>query len=127
MEVDIPSLGGFVEVGGVHYRTDHDLKGHEAVSKKKQEIFYDGRRFIPHVLELSFGVDRTLYAVLENSFRLSKERAVLSLPPGCSPYDVAVFPLVNKEGMDVRAREIFESLRRSFDAAYDDSGSIGKR
>lgn len=126
VELDLPSLGGFREVGGVHYRTDHDLSGHQKVSNQKQEVFFDGRRFIPHVLELSFGVDRNVYALLELFYEEDGDRTVLHLPPKVAPFEVAVFPLVNKDGLDAEARRIFLSLRRDFDAVFDHSGSIGK-
>jgi glycyl-tRNA synthetase len=126
IELDLPSLGGFKEVGGVHYRTDHDLLGHQKISNKSQEIFYNGKRFIPHVLELSFGVDRNIYALIELFYEEDGDRTVLHLPPKVVPFQVAVFPLVNKDGLDKKAREVFEILNKKFDAVFDFSGSIGK-
>lgn len=128
IEVSLESLGGFVEVGGVHYRTDHDLAAHQKISKKDMDVFVDGRRFVPHVLELSFGVDRNVYALLELAYREEGERTVFSFPRQIAPFHCAVFPLVNKDGLDSRAEELKEFLKDSgFSVFYDDSGSVGRR
>lgn len=120
------SLGGFKEVGGVHYRTDHDLKGHEAGSHVKQSVTFGGSKLVPHVLELSFGVDRNVWALLDLSYQPG-ERIVLRLPPRIAPVPVAVFPLVNKDGLPERAEVLYAALRKRITAFYDDSGSIGRR
>ncbi len=120
------SLGGFREVGGVHYRADHDLKGHEAGSHAKQAVTFGASKLVPHVLELSFGVDRNVWALLDLAFAKG-ERLVLRLPPRLAPVTVAVFPLVNKDGLPERAEVLFAALRKRFTAFYDDSGSIGRR
>ncbi len=126
VQVNQDSLGGFKEVGGVHYRTDHDLKGHEAMSHEKQSVTLGGKRLIPHVLELSFGVDRNVWALLDLDF-VPGERAVLRLPPHLAPVSVGLFPLVNKDGLPERAVVLYRSLRHRLDAFYDEAGSIGKR
>jgi glycyl-tRNA synthetase len=128
IEVSLESLGGFVEVGGIHYRTDHDLSGHQKVSKKEMDVFVDGKRFVPHVLELSFGVDRNLYALLELAYKEDGERALFSFPRQIAPFSCAVFPLVSKDGLDERALDVKEHLKDSgFAVFYDDSGSVGRR
>lgn len=126
VEVELEETG-FKEVGGVHYRTDHDLSGHQKVSGQSQEIFFDNKRFLPHVLELSFGVDRIFYALLELNYAEEKDRIILKLPPSLSPFTVAVFPLVNKDKLPEKAEKIYEDLRLHFPTVYDDTGSIGKR
>ena len=126
VQVRQDSLGGFKEVGGVHYRTDHDLTGHEAGSHEKQSVTVGGKRFTPHVLELSFGIDRNVWALLDLDYEPG-ERAVLHLPPRLSPITVAVFPLVGKAGLPERAEALYTHLRKRFTAFYDDAGSIGKR
>ncbi|MEM5804650.1 MAG: glycine--tRNA ligase [Candidatus Aenigmatarchaeota archaeon] len=127
IEVDISCLGGFKETGGVHYRTDHDLRGHEKESKQRQEVFFDSKRFVPHVLELSFGVDRMILAMMDVHYRKDGERLLISLPAALSPFTAAIFPLVNKDGLPEKAMEVYGMLRESFDCFYDDTGSIGKR
>jgi glycyl-tRNA synthetase len=120
------SLGGFREVAGVHYRTDYDLKGHQTHSKQRLEVTVDGERVLPHVLELSFGVDRSLWALLDIAYE-KEERDLLRLPPRLAPIAVAVFPLVGKDGLPERARRIHANLRGRFQSFYDARSSIGRR
>jgi glycyl-tRNA synthetase len=120
------SLGGFKEIGGVHYRADHDLKGHEAGSHAKQSVTVGTTKLVPHVLELSFGVDRNMWALLDLSYAKG-ERVVLRLPARVAPVPVAVFPLVNKDGLPERAEALHADLRKRIASFYDDSGSIGRR
>ncbi len=128
IELFLENLGGFKEVGGLHYRTDHDLKGHEKVSKQDMSVFVDGRKFVPHVLELSFGVDRNIYALLELFYEEERERTLFKFPRLLSPYDCAVFPLVNKDNIPEKAHEIKRLLQSvNFNVFLDESGSIGRR
>ena len=127
LEVNIEGFNGFGEIAGLHYRTDHDLKSHQNLSGKSQEVFHKGKRFIPHVIEVTFGVDRNIYALLELSCHKRDDKVVLSLPPKLAPFDCAVFPLVNKDGLDEKAEEIYNELRKYFNCFYDGSGSIGRR
>ena len=126
IELKQDSLGGFKEVGGVHYRTDHDLGGHQRASKERLEVTVDGKKVLPHVLELSFGVDRNLWAILDLTYATGG-KAVLRAPPRLAPIPVAVFPLMAKDGLDARASALCARLRRRVRAAYDEGGSIGKR
>jgi glycyl-tRNA synthetase len=125
IEFDLESIG-WKEIGGVHYRTDHDLKGHEKVSKQSQEIFFDEKKFIPHVLELSFGIDRIIFSLLDIFFKKEKDRTLLKLPNSISPFIATIFPLVSKDNLDKKAREVYEKIK-SLGIFYDDSGSIGRR
>lgn len=127
IELDLDTLNGFKEVGGIHYRTDHDLSGHSKQSKQNLEVFYEEHKFMPHVLELSFGVDRHVWAFLDIFYRTGAERDLFQFPKAIAPIDVAVFPLVNKEGLDSKAVEIYDLLKYSFSCFYDGSGSIGRR
>ncbi len=119
---------GWIEVIANNYRTDYDLKGHAEGSKKDLGFSEDGKKFIPHIFEISGGVDRTFYAIIDNAFKKEKERIVLKLNPKISPFDIAVFPLVNKSKLPTLAKKIQKDLQDSWlETFYDDSGSIGRR
>ena len=132
-EYDFPGKG-FDELAGFAYRTNHDLSSHMKHSGVSMEyIEADGSRFIPHVLEPSFGVGRALTAVLSEAYtedEMNGEmRAYLKLPSHLAPYRVAVSPLLkNKPELVAKAREVFASLKKEFgNVAFDDNGNIGKR
>ena len=127
MEIFTESLGGFKEAGGIHYRTDHDLSGHQRGSGKKMEINVQGKKFVPHVLELSFGVDRNILMLMDLAYAEEEERVVLKFPKVVAPYTAAVFPLVKKEGLMKISHEIWSELKKEFDTFFDEKGSIGKR
>ncbi len=128
IEINIESLNGFKEVAGLHARQDHDLLGHQEGSNEKLEMNYNGKKILPHVLELSFGVDRNIWALLDVFYREDKTRTLFSLPSIISPFETTVFPLVkNNKRLVKKAREIYEEIRKDFKTFYDESGSIGKR
>ena len=128
MELKLDSLGGWKEVGGVHARTDHDLSGHQKISSQSMEVSIEGKKVLPHVLELSFGVDRNLYALLELAYTEEKDRTVLKFPRIVSPFDAGIFPLVNKDGLQEKAKEVQRFLAEQGIAVfYDEGGSIGRR
>jgi len=125
-EVKQDSIGGFKEIGGLHYRGDHDLSGHQALSKVTQTVTIDGDTFIPHVLELSFGIDRMIWALLDAKYEKG-EKTILRLPPNLAPIQVGVFPLLSKDGLPEKAKPIAAKLSRHFKCFYDEGGSIGRR
>lgn len=125
---------GFDELAGFAYRTDHDLKSHMNASGQSMEYLEpDGARFIPHVLEPSFGVGRAFTAVLCEAYTEDEMggevRTYLKLPKHLAPYRVAVSPLLkNKPELVEKAREVFKLLKKEFgNVAWDDNGNIGKR
>ena len=128
-EYDFPF--GKDELYGLAYRTDFDLKNHMDASK--QDIRYTnpqtGEKITPHCIEPTWGVDRSVLAVLCEAFDNSNpENVILHLPPKLAPYKVAVFPLLkNKEQLVGKAREIYNNLRKFFSVAWDDRGNVGKR
>lgn len=121
-EFDYPF--GRKELYGLAYRTDYDLKNHKITYKDP----VTQEEFIPHVIEPSMGVDRTVLAVLLNSYREENGRVWLSLPPKLAPYKAAVFPLLpNKPELVEKAKEIYVDLKSEMMVAWDDRGNIGKR
>ncbi len=127
IELNLETFGEFREIGGIHYRTDHDLSGHEKYSKENLHIFYNNKKFIPHVLEISLGIDRDIWALMDIFFKEEKERALFSFPLAISPIDMAIFPLVSKEGLPEKAKEIYNMLKKKFSCFYDETGAIGRR
>lgn len=124
---------GTEELYGLAYRGDFDLKNHS--EKSGIDLSYTdekGNKFMPHVIEPTFGVDRTLLAMLIESYREDEAngetRAYLKLPANLAPVRAAVFPLLqNKPKLVEKARDIFGALLGEFPVAFDDIGNIGKR
>jgi glycyl-tRNA synthetase len=126
-EVYTASLG-WVELVACNYRTDYDLSNHSRTSKKDLAIMDGEEKVTPHVVELSLGVDRSLFCLLDTYFVHEQNRDVLRLPANVSPYLAAVFPLISKPQFESRAIEIYETLKKEeFSVFYDDSGNIGRR
>lgn len=118
------------ELWAIAYRTDYDLMAHQKMSGKNLEYFDEEKKekYIPHVIEPTFGVDRTMLAVLVESYSEEKDRVILKLDPKIAPFKAAVFPLLaNKPQLVELARKIYEDLRKNFYIAWDDRGNIGKR
>jgi len=128
VEVAVESLGGFREIGAVHYRGDYDLTRHGAGSGRDLSIALEGgRRLVPHVLELTFGVDRAIWALADLGLVEEDGRTVWRLPPYLAPVGVAVLPLMKKEHGPT-AQRIGDACRAAGMAAmFDESGSIGRR
>jgi glycyl-tRNA synthetase len=126
---------GQKELFGLAYRGDYDMKCHQDVSGK--ELHYidpeTNEKILPHVIEPSLGVDRAMLAIMLSAYQEEevKEgdiRTVLKLKSAIAPVQVAVFPLMkNKEELVGKAREVYESLRKSFRVEFDDNGNVGKR
>jgi glycyl-tRNA synthetase len=139
IEFDYPF--GQKELYGLAYRTDFDLKNHQ--DKSKQDLEYRdleaNEKYLPHVIEPSFGVDRTMLAVLVSAYteieggrttttESNKEaEVVLRLDKKIAPIKIAVLPLSKKEELSVPAKELANKLRKRWMVQYDESQSIGKR
>jgi len=125
---------GFKELEGIHSRTDFDLKQHEQFSKKKLRYFdpESNENYIPYVIETSIGLDRMFLALLSHSLKEEtlvdgSSRSVLKLPPALAPIKTAVLPLVKKDGLPEKAREIMQQLTLDHQCMYEEKDSIGKR
>ena len=123
---------GFKEMFGLAYRTDFDLKNH--IEKSGVDLRYTDpytqEKFIPHVIEPTFGLSRLLTIILMNAYfeDIEKQRVVMKFPSVLAPYKVAVFPLVgNKEELSNKAKEIFTLLKAKMSTVLDERGNIGKR
>ena len=133
MEYEFPF--GQDELWAIAYRTDHDLSNHQKYSGQDLSYFNDKtkQRFIPHVIEPTFGMDRTMLAILSESYYeedlgKGETRAVLKLNHNIAPIKIAVFPLLkNKPELVKKAKEIYEKLKAKFMCEFDDHGNIGKR
>ena len=125
---------GFKEVEGIHSRTNFDLGSHEKYSGKKLQYFDPelNESYVPYVIETSIGVDRMFLSVMsaaycEEKLENGESRVVLKLPAALAPIKLAVFPLVKKDGLPDKAREIMNDLKFDFKCMYDEKDSIGKR
>ena len=137
IEYDFPF--GRQELEGVAYRTDYDLVQHQKASGKSLEYFDDEtkQRFVPHVVEPSAGVDRTILALICEAYAEDEapndkgemeSRIVLRFHPRMAPIKCAVFPLLkNKESLVAKAKEIVDLLGPHMFVFYDESGAIGRR
>ena len=142
IEFDFPM--GFKELEGIHSRTDHDLRSHQELSKKKMQYFdadidpETGKaygNYIPYVIETSIGLDRAFLAVLSEAYEeedLSTEekqdsRSVLKLSPKIAPIKLAVLPLMKKDGLPEVAAELMAECRKHFKCFYEEKDTIGKR
>jgi glycyl-tRNA synthetase len=129
---------GWGEIEGIHNRTDYDLSRHEQFSGKSLKVQDEESKdkFVPYVIETSAGASRSFMAFLIDAYHedqaptgegTMESRVVLRLHPKLAPMKVAVFPLVNRDGMPEIARAVEKDLRRSFRVFYDDSGAVGRR
>jgi glycyl-tRNA synthetase len=125
---------GFKEVEGIHSRTDFDLSQHSKYSGKKIEYFDPeiNQSYTPYVIETSIGVDRMFLSVMaaaynEEQLENGETRVVLNLPPALAPIKACIMPLVKKDGLPEKAKEIINNLKFDFRCQYDEKDSIGKR
>lgn len=125
---------GFKEVEGIHSRTNFDLSQHEKYSGKNIKYFDPeiNESYVPYVIETSIGVDRMFLSIMSAAYTEEKlengeTRVVLKLPAALAPVKLAVMPLVKKDGLPEKAREIINDLKFHFHCQYDEKDSIGKR
>ena len=128
-DFEVQTATGWLELVACNYRTDHDLGGHARNSGEKFEVMDGDQKVLPHVFEISMGIDRSLYCILEHSLRVDEanERTVLSLVPYLAPVHVGVLSLVKKDGLREKTDSIYLEINRRYDAFLDHSGAIGRR
>lgn len=125
---------GFKELEGIHSRTDFDLNAHQQYSGKKLQYFDPelNESYTPYVVETSIGLDRTFLAIISNAYHEEQledgsVRTVMKIPAFLAPYKVAILPLVKKDGMPEKAREILAELQEDYNCQYDEKDAIGRR
>ncbi len=125
---------GWGEINGTHNRTDFDLSRHQEYSGQKMDYLdpETNEKFIPYIIESTYGLDRTVLALLCEAYDVemldeakNDSRVVLHLHPAMAPYKAAVLPLSKR--LSGPAREIYQELSKSFMVDFDETGSIGKR
>jgi glycyl-tRNA synthetase len=125
---------GFKEMEGIHSRTDFDLGAHQKFSGKKLQYFDNdtNESYVPYVVETSIGLDRTFLAVIsyaykEETLEDGSERVLMRIPPFLAPKKAAILPLVAKDGLPEKAREIMDALKYDYMCQYEEKDSIGRR
>lgn len=125
---------GFKEMEGIHSRTDFDLNAHQQFSGKKMQYFDPelNESYVPFVVETSIGLDRTFLAMLSSAYTEEKledgsDRIVMKLPAILAPVKAAILPLVAKDGLPEKARQIMDELKYDYNCQYEEKDSIGKR
>ena len=130
-DFEVETSIGWIELVACNYRSDYDLKRHGEISKQNLHVIdpSDNTKVLPHLFELSMGIDRSIYSILDHSYYedTEAERVVLKLVPQLAPVLVGVFPLVTKDGLREKAQYIYSELKLDYSAFYDESGSIGRR
>ena len=138
VDIEYNTPFGWKELYGLAYRTNFDLTNHTKASGEDMSYFDQetNEKYIPHVLEPTFGLSRTILMVLLDAYKEeevkegsegNETRIVLTLKPSIAPFKAAILPLMKKEELVAKADEIFNSLNIKFALDYDVSGSIGKR
>jgi len=128
-DFEVETTIGWLELVACNYRSDYDLSNHAKKSKEKFEVMDNDEKVLPHIFEISMGIDRSLYTIIEHSLKDDKEheRIVLSLKPYLSPIHVGVLSLIKKDGLKEKTDEIYLQIKRKYDAFLDHSGAIGRR
>ena len=119
---------GWGEINGTHNRTDFDLKNHQELSKVSMEYLDEetGEKYIPYIIESTYGVDRIILALLFDAYNEEEDRIVLKLNEKLSPIKASILPLIKKYHAE-KAEEIYNKFKEHFMTSVEDSGSIGKR
>lgn len=129
-DFEVETSLGWLELIANNYRTDYDMSGH--MKHSGTDLYFTdpatGKKIVPHIWEISAGVDRTMFAILDNSMKEGKEGTYFALNPRIAPFHCSLFPLVNKDKMPEFAKEVEKQLLEDwFDVSFDDSGSVGRR
>jgi glycyl-tRNA synthetase len=109
-------------------KVDHFTVPSECFDVIEEEVKETGTRFVPHVIEPSFGVERLVYTTLEYNLKMKDDRLIIGIPFSLAPVQASVYPLVNKDGLPEQATKVYETLLTDgIRVDYDEAGSIGRR
>ena len=123
----LSDIYGRIELVGVSDRGDYDLTRHSELSKINMSVPLNGKKIIPNVIEVAYGIDRPLWCILESSIDEKDKRVFFKFNPRIAPYTVAVFPLVKKDRLPEKAKKIVDMLKNEgLYVMYDETGSIGR-
>ncbi|MGQ4890910.1 MAG: glycine--tRNA ligase [Candidatus Njordarchaeia archaeon] len=127
IEYNFPFMG-WKEIVGIANRGDYDLRRHAQFSGSELRVIEEGRRYYPYVIEPSFGLERTVLALLTDGYKIVDGKNILSLKPEIAPFKVGVYPLLKREEFVSKAHEIYKKIQKVVPQTFfDASGSIGKR
>jgi len=126
-DLEIKTSFGWLETVANHYRTDYDMKVHSEGSKTDLSVIDGDQKVLPWVWEDSMGIDRTLLVVLDAAYTEEGKRTFLKLPNYLAPIQLTVFPLVDRDGLTDKARQVHKMLKNQFDVVFDEKDSIGRR
>ena len=128
-DFEVETTIGWLELVACNYRSDYDLGNHAKKSKEKFEVMDDDVKILPHVFEISMGIDRSLYSILEHCLHDDKqnERIVLSLKPYLAPVQLGILSLVKKDGLKEKTDDVYQKIKRNYNSFLDHSGAIGRR
>jgi glycyl-tRNA synthetase len=129
-DFEVDTSFGWLELVACNYRSDYDLLSHSNISKSNLYVMDNEEKVLPHIFELSLGIDRCIYSILEHSYFIDKEkedRVLLKLKPYLSPIQAGILPLLKKEEFKSKSMELLSIVKKDFDVFYDESGSIGRR
>ena len=134
-DIEYSAPWGWAEMEGIHWRADYDLTQHSKFSGKNLEYLNPetGKKYLPHIVETSGGVDRSFFFLLLDAYREEEDgkgntRVYLKINPQLSAYKMAIFPLAsNNEKLVKTAKKLFDSLSQKYSLDWDDSNNIGKK
>ncbi|MGI0141489.1 MAG: glycine--tRNA ligase [Candidatus Micrarchaeales archaeon] len=128
-DFEVETSIGWLELVACNDRSDYDLTAHAKKSGANFEVMDGETKVLPHIFELSMGIDRSLYTIIEHNIRDEKEneRVVLSIKPYLAPVHLGILPLMKKDGMYEKAYDIYSEMKTKYDVFFDAAGSVGKR
>jgi len=126
-DLEVKTSIGWLELVACNDRSDYDLQRHAKISNKDMTVIDENEKILPNIFELSMGIDRSLYCILEHSITRINDRNLLKLNRYLAPIQIGVFPLIRKSPLPEIAKEVNNKLKLFYQTFYDESRSIGRR